>query len=162
MGKRLKMLISKKNIYPLIGTCIGIALFYLIDWHLLIDVTTKAVVFFLEESGHQVENIKDVIYIANQGIQITAFCTFVDWLLIAMPLVSSFSNCFWKNSLAAVILIMIWFPVNIIRICFAIDMSSKGYGWWLSHELPYYVLWYFTLLIIAVLWVKKRVRGSHQ
>lgn len=155
----LEIIIPNKPNITLIGICLGVVFFYLCDWQLLIDITTKTTVFVLKVLGYQIWNCKNVIYIANhQGIQITAFCTYVDWLLIAIPLVSSYSKYFWKNCLAVVILVMIWFPVNIIRICFTIDMSSRGYGWWLSHDLLYYVLWFFSLFVIIVFWFKKSVR----
>lgn len=85
-----------------------------------------------------------------------------DWqflrTVIAIPFVLCYSNKFMYNIINVFALIFIWFFVNIIRIWILVEFTSRNYNWWISHHIPYMILYYGTLLIVVGTWSKNRIR----
>ncbi len=155
---KIKIIFPKEIYLVILGVLLGIILYYICDWGFLENITAKTVAHILCLTGHEAKVYENIIEIDNLSWIINDECTYVDWLLIAMPLVIGFSNKIVKRCAAAVILIMGWFFINTIRVWVAISLHSKGHSWFFSHELPAYFLWYFTLLMIILVWFKARAR----
>jgi len=117
-------------------------------------------IFFLKLIGYNIENAENLISVSSLSfdIIIARMCTGIDWLLIAIPFVLCYSNKFMYNIINVFALIFIWFFVNIIRIWILVEFTSRNYNWWISHHIPYMILYYGTLLIIVGTWSKNRIR----
>lgn len=159
--RRIKFNLVLRNPFggyvSLVAVAIGIFLYYVCKWEYLINVVVNTVEYAFGVVGEAVERRGNCLVLNSHNFIITKACTYIDWLLIIAPLILTYSKYCWRNIFAIIIIIIVWYSMNIIRICFAIIMSCKGYSWFLSHDLPDYILWYLTLLVFFFMWLRVRV-----
>ena len=84
-------------------------------------------------------------------------CTYIDLVLILIPFlwrveVSPGRNLVWLAAFTVAVQL-----VNLARVWFSIWFFSRGGSWFLAHDLPDYLLYYPTLVLV-ILWALSRDR----
>ncbi|MBN1125488.1 MAG: archaeosortase/exosortase family protein [Sedimentisphaerales bacterium] len=153
-----RIILPRNTHLILIAVFLGAVLFYTCNWSFLIQWVMRAEMFVLQENGYEVEVSGNRILANNIVVPINDECTYVDWLLIAMPFALSCSRRFWRSCVIGILVILVWFPLNIARIWVGINLTNRGYNRWVSHDLPDYVLWYLTLALLVIIWAGMNVR----
>lgn len=78
-------------------------------------------------------------------------CTYIDLLIIVLPFIWRFGdtlqNNIWRIGIATVVIL----GLNLVRCWAAVYLDVRGVGRFLAHDLPDYVVWWPTVVIVALL-----------
>ena len=136
----------------LLSCCIGIVAFYSFEWTQLRIGLAKVIAAIFRTTGHVVVRRLVDVRVDNVPITITAECTYVDWILTAVPFV-------WRRGPAranigrALVLILVVTVVNLGRVCIAIAGQLRGLSWFWSHDALDDILWYPSLILMIITWL---------
>jgi hypothetical protein len=136
----------------------AIAAFYALEWRWLRQALVGALGVILPAIGCSVHTALYSLTVGNRLFQFDSDCTYVDLVLCSLPFL-------WRTHrrLAANLVVMSAFASivlmgNLVRVALGICAVSHGVSTFWAHDVPDYMLWYPTLIVVCVLWLRNLLR----
>lgn len=143
----------------LAGVGVGVALFYSVSWLPLRVVVRDGVARVMQQAGFQtavtVYEGSPALLIGTKQFYFTPDCTYVDLWLILIPFLWRLDLSWPRNLLWLLSSGLLIGTVNFIRVCMSTYLHTSGYSWLVAHELPDYLLYYPTLLVVAMIALRR-------
>ena len=145
----------------LAGLALGVGLFYAVSWMPLRIAVRDAAASCLQTVGMRVDVTafegSPALRVAGKQFHFTPDCTYIDLVLILIPFLWRVEASPGRNLVCLAAFTAVVQLVNLVRAWFSIWFSSHGGSWFLAHDLPDYLLYYPTLVIV-ILWALRRDR----
>jgi hypothetical protein len=132
----------------------AIILFYSISWSWLRAAHALMLQAMLRLLDCNVQSVAPFFMVEQHAFAVDADCTYVDLILCGLPLLwrthrNALGNFAWMVSFVAAVTL-----VNIPRMTLAVYVTAHGGSWFWSHDMIDHVLWYPTLGLIAISWIR--------
>jgi hypothetical protein len=138
----------------LLAEATAIAAFYGLEWIWLRSLHVAFLQTILPALGCSVEASGDLLTVQGHAFKIDADCTYIDLVLCSLPLL-------WRvhRRRSANLAVLAGFAagvavVNLARVLFGVYALANGVSMFWAHDLVDYVLWYPTLGMVALLWMR--------
>jgi exosortase/archaeosortase family protein len=141
-------------IFVLLAEAAAIAAFYSLEWGWLRQMHVLWLQTTLQALGCLVQTAGTLLTVNGHAFQISPDCTYVDLAICCLPLLWRVHRRFSANlavlaGFAAAVVV-----VNLLRVLYGVYAYSHGGSMFWSHDLVDYVLWYPTMGIVALLWLR--------
>jgi len=97
--------------------------------------------------------------VAQEVYFYTAECTYLDLLMIVLPFVWVFGASRRRNILRMGIAALVILGGNLIRAWASVYFNVRGTDWFYAHDLPDYIIWWPTAVIIPLLALRRDLGG---
>jgi exosortase/archaeosortase family protein len=146
--------------------------YYAWDWMPLCVAERNAVSALLRVVGYLPEAFlhdgSPALRLGTESYLYTAECTYIDLLLTLVPFVWLFEGTILANMRRIAIAAIIILVGNLIRSWISVYLNLRGIDWFYAHDLPDYVIWWPTVVVVVVLALRRdfgepgqSYRGSH-
>ncbi len=92
----------------------------------------------------------------------TAECTYFDLLMIVAPFVWVFGASRRRNILRIAIVAFVILGGNLIRTWASVYFNVRGTDWFYTHDLPDYIIWWPTAVIVPLLALRRDLGGRSE
>ena len=138
----------------LLAETVAILAFYGLDWSWLRQMHVLWLQATLQALGCTVQTAGTLLTVQGQHFQIDPDCTYVDLIVCGLPLLWRFHRRWTANLAAMAAFAAAVVIVNFARVLYGIYAFTHGVSLFWAHDLVDYVLWYPTLAIVALFWMR--------
>jgi exosortase/archaeosortase family protein len=153
-----RLCLQWNNILRLGIVTMGIFSFYAIEWIPLRTFWAWLISVSMNFLGIKLISENDFIFVANNVVQVSARCTYLDLFLIGVPFVWV-QKGYKKNIIAVILFAFVVFVVNYLRLCLTIILFYKGLSRFWSHDILDYII-LCIILIMIVVWCFENQKGN--
>lgn len=141
------------------GVGLAVALFYGVSWLPLRGAVRDGVSWVMQHGGFvttvAVYEGSPALLVGSKRFYFTPDCTYVDLWLVLIPFLWRL-DWPWQRNLGRILGFGVMVCVaNFIRVCASIYLSATGHSWLVAHELPEYMLYYPTLLVVVLIALRR-------
>ncbi len=138
----------------LLAEAVAILAFYGFEWTWLRQMHVLWLQTTLQALGSHVQTAGNLLTVDGHSFQVDPDCTYVDLILCSLPLLWRFhrppaTNLTVMAGFAAAVV-----AVNLSRVLFGVYAHTQGMSLFWAHDLVDYVLWYPTMTVVALLWLR--------
>lgn len=138
----------------LVAETAAILAFYGLEWTWLRSLHIAWLRTALEPLGCQVQTAGTLLTVEGRHFQIDPDCTYVDLILCSLPFLWRV-NRRWTTSLGVLAAFAAGvLAANLVRVLYGVYAFSHGVSMFWAHDLPDYILWYPTMGVVALLWLR--------
>jgi len=146
-------------LWRFVGLAVGVGVFYAVSWMPLRIELRDFLAFLLRSGGSAVMlatvDGSPVLRFPHGQIYLSPDCTYMDLVLILLPFLWRPGKALRLNLSCLVAFAVAVQLVNLARVSFCVWFMARGYPWFYIHELPDYLLYYPTVLVVFV-WCLRR------
>jgi len=140
--------------------------FYALDW-MPLRVTQRDVIgWSVRAAGYDpvafVHEGSPAIRVAEEIYFYTAECTYLDLLMIVAPFLWVFGASRRSNILRIAIAVFVILGGNLIRTWASVYFNVRGTDWFYTHDLPDYIIWWPTAVIVPLLALRRDLGGRSE
>jgi exosortase/archaeosortase family protein len=143
----------------LIALLVLLGLFYGYDWMPLRVAQRDLIGCSLRVTGYApqafVHEGSPAVRVGEYSFFYTAECTYLHPLLIVVPLLWVFGASRRSNLLRITIAALAILGGNLVRTWGAVYFHIRGTDWFYTHDLPNYLLWWPTAVVVLLLAVRR-------
>jgi exosortase/archaeosortase family protein len=141
------------------GVGLAVALFYSVSWLPLRRAVRDGVSWVMQHGGFittvSVYEGSPALLVGSKRFYFTPDCTYVDLWLILIPFLWRL-DWPWRRNLGWILGFGVMVcAANFIRLCVSTYLWATGHSWLVAHELPDYVLYYPTLLVVVLIALRR-------
>jgi len=133
--------------------------FYAWDWMPLRVLLRDVIGWSLRVSGYNpisfVHEGSPAIRVAEEVYFYTAECTYFDLLMIVAPFLWVFGASRRSNILRIAIAVLVILGGNLIRTWASVYFNVRGTDWFYTHDLPDHIIWWPTVVVVALLALRR-------
>ncbi len=148
--------------YRLIAILVLLGLFEAYDWMPLRVAQRDLIGWSVRVSGYSpisfVHEGSPAVRVGEYSFFYTAECTYLDLLLTVAPLLWVFGASHWRNIRRIAIAALIILIGNVIRTWASVYFHVRGTDWFYTHDLPDYLIWWPTVVVLALLALRRDLR----
>lgn len=138
----------------LVAEVVATCTFYGLEWNWLRELNLQLVQAALNGLGCSLEAQDRSLTLPGRVFLITPDCTYVDLIICSFPLLWRVRRSFIGNCGVLTLFAMAVFAVNLPRVALAVYVTANGGSLFWSHDMVDYVLWYPTLAVVALGWLR--------
>jgi len=151
-------------LYRFVALVVLFGLFYALDWMQLRVALRDAIKWSFEQAGYSLEAL---VHEGSPAIKVdgkihfyTAECTYLDLVMMVTPFVWVFGATHWSNLLRIAIMVLVILVGNLVRCWTAVYLDVRGVSRFYAHDLPDCLVWWPTVVIVALLALRRDL-GDH-
>jgi hypothetical protein len=138
----------------LLAEAVAILAFYGFDWSGLRQLHVLWLHTTLQALGCPVQTSLHSLTVNGRAFQISPDCTYVDLILCGLPLLWRVRRR-WSANLAVLAAYATAVAlVNLARVLYGVYAFAHGVSLFWSHDVVDYILWYPTLGVVALFWLR--------
>ena len=153
------MTIKRIALYRLIALGVLLALYDALDWMPLRVAQRDAVQWFLDVTRHTTLICtcegSPAIHAGEQVYYYTAECTYLDLFLVVAPLIWVFGGSLRGNIVRIGVAAVVIVGANVLRTWASVYFNVRGVDWFYAHDLPDYIIWWPTVVGVALLTLRR-------
>ena len=145
--------VTPYGLFTIAACCLGILVFHALEWNWLRHFDTRCLGQVFAFMDGDASFGRFWVQFNGARCDFSSDCTYVEWILCAAPFVwrrqrSFIENIVWLAGMATVVT-----AANLVRLCLAVLLSSRGYGWFWAHDIADDILCYPTLIAVMLAWL---------
>lgn len=146
-------------VYRLAALPVLFLLFYALDWMPLRVAQRDAVAWSLERMGYApavfVQEGSPAVKVGNDIYFFLPECTYVDLYFMVAPFLWVCGTTRRANALRLTVAAVVVMAVSLVRVCGMVYFNVRGMEWFYTHDLPDYFIWWPTVLVCALLALRR-------
>lgn len=146
-------LVSKRGILTVSAFVLMIAAWYTLNWEWVRAPLLGVLKGIFRTIGFNVASSGYMLCIETKCFEVTPDCSYIDLFLCMTPFIWR-KGSLLENLTRLMMMGVIIAAIDLARLTFAIAMNVLGADWFMVHDLVDYALWYPSLTVAIVLWLK--------
>jgi exosortase/archaeosortase family protein len=138
--------------------CILVALFYAFQWNFLRHFFTFLLQKIFTISGtstiFSLQNGDSYLFVKENPFNITAACTYIDLVLIIIPLIWRIQRSLIRNLSMIIVVVCLILALNVLRIWGTIYFYLAGVSWESIHHIPDVII-HVIIITVCVIFALK-------